>query len=110
MQCPNCFDEEVSGNRFERTVKRVHLEMEEVCNENGFNFYQCPRCLMTRKRKSGFFTSGVIENTTTEEANRAVEVSTKNAGSALGAIVGIGIGILLIGAIASASEAPKKNE
>lgn len=99
MQCPNCCDEEIHGSGFNRVIKKVHLDMERVCCEDGYDFFQCPRCAMTRKRKSKFLSSGPIESSSPDEAKKAAESSS----GALAAVVGIGLAILVIGAVASSN-------
>lgn len=81
--------------------------MEEVGSDNVYEYYQCPRCTMTRKKKMKFFSSGVIEGSTPEEAKEAVENSSTTLGTAIG-VVGIGIAtIILAGALLSDSDKKK---
>ena len=74
--------------------------MERVGYDDTYNHYQCPRCTLIRKQQSGFMSSGLIENVPHEEVKAIVERASKG-GGALGAIVLIGAGILLMGALAS---------
>lgn len=100
MECPNCYNEEVHGSGFDRIVKRSYLSMERVGYDADYDYYQCPRCTLLRKQQTGFMSSGLIENMSHEEAKDMVERASKG-GSAFGALVLIGAGILLIGALAS---------
>ena len=99
MQCPHCYDQEETGFGFGQT-KRVHLELEEVSRNNGYTFYQCPRCGHTKKRKEGVFSRGVAESVSVHEA---IEAQGKK-GSGLGTaakVVGVGLAALIVAAAGS---------
>jgi hypothetical protein len=102
MQCPNCYDEEIHGFGINRVVKKVHLQMENVCYEDGYEYFQCPRCAMTRKQRTGFFSSGPIENASPKEVKEMAEKSS--GGGGIAAVVGLGVAALLVGAMFSSDE------
>jgi len=82
MECPNWHNEEINGTGFNRVIKKIHLKMEHVGYEDGYDYYQCPRCAVTRKQKNSFLSSGLTENLHHEEIKKIAEKS---------ASVGLGI-------------------
>lgn len=99
MQCPHCYDQEETGFGFGQS-KRVHLELEQVAHENGYAYYQCPRCSHTRKRKEGVFSRGVVEPVSIEEAVAAQSKKGSMLGTAAKVVGGVGLAALLIAAAA----------
>ena len=112
MQCPRCYDEEISGTGLNRLIRKFHVEMEEVDYTNGYRFYQCPRCLETRKQKSGFFSSGLVEHSSIEEVKEISEKPSEG-GKALGAVLTIGLlgaATIALGAALSSSGSSSEKE
>ncbi|QTA82771.1 Uncharacterized protein dnl_51540 [Desulfonema limicola] len=100
MECTHCYNEETHGSGFNRVIKRSHLSMVNICNENGYEYYQCPRCAMTRKQKSGFWSPGLIENVSPVEIREIAEKSSEGSG-VLGGVLIVGAAALFLAALVS---------
>jgi hypothetical protein len=94
VECPSCYTEEETGFGFGQ-FRKVHLSLEEVSSEGGYTYYQCPRCGHTKKRKERFFSNGVAQPVSIEEA---VSAQDKKKGGIGGKIVIAGVAALIIAA------------
>ena len=91
MECSRCYTKKSRGRG------RNYLQMKHVDTHDGYKYYQCPRCGRTKKQKIKLFSDGIIENVSRREARKV----SKKSGSGLGAVIGLGLAALLIGAALS---------
>lgn len=100
MECPNCYDETVEVSGYRRIVNRHYLEMEKVGYDSDYNYYQCSRCTLVRKQQKSFWGTGLVENVHSSELHEIAERASEGNG-ALGTVLFVGLGILLLGALLS---------
>ena len=104
MQCSKCYDKEIVGSGRTKAVSRIYLKMNIICTEGGWTYHQCPRCSTAKRQRVSFWSPGIIENVSVDEAAVAAKKAADEPVDVVGAILKIGALALLTVVVCSSDE------